>query len=237
MNLLTRDRFARARHVPAAHSTAVVVDVRHAGGAIAQCLAQHGFAVALGHAPRDADEAARAVSAIAAGGGCALAVELARGGETAVTRLFDRAEEVFGHVDVLVDNGRGHVAARSTEDELFDRYFGVALRGMVDRVREAAPRLRSGGSIVRLCASATGETPKTQAWMTPHAALEWLTRTFAAELVRYDIRINAIAPSSRCDEPAIAEAVGLLLGADGEGCNGQVFDVGAAALRAIGASA
>jgi len=237
MNLLTRDRFARARVAPAARLTALVIDVRYAGGAVAQSLARQGFAVMLGHTPCDVDAAARAIGAIATSGGCALAMEADGDGETAVMRLLDHAEAVFGHIDVLVDNGRAEVASRSAEDELFDRYFGVALRGMMDVVREAAPRLRSGGSIVRLAGGSIFETPQTQAWMTPHAALEWLTRTFAAELAKYDIRINAIAPSADCGDPAIADAVALLLGADGDGCNGQVFDVGAAALRAIGASA
>ncbi|HEY0230271.1 MAG TPA: SDR family oxidoreductase [Dokdonella sp.] len=237
MNLLTRDRFALSRVAPEARTTALVIDLRHGGGAIAQSLARQGFIVVLGHAPCDADAAARVVAGIAAMGGHALAVEAAGLGDIDVMHLLDRAEDVFGRVDVLVDNGRADIPSRSAEDDLFDRYFGVALRGMVEVVREAAPRLRSGGSIVRLSAAGSGETPPPQAWMTPQAALEWLTRTFAAELARYDVRINAIAPSAGCDESAMAEAVALLLGADGSGCNGQVFDVGAAALRAIGASA
>jgi len=237
MNLLTRDRFALSRSARAARTTALIIDVRRGGGAVAQSLARQGFAVVLGHAPSDVAAAVRVVAAVSAMGGCALAVEVHDDDEAAVPQLLDRAEDVFGLVDVLVDNGRTQVASRSAEDELFDRYFGVALRGMVEVVRVAAPRLRSGGSIVRLSSAATGETSRTHAWMTSHAALEWLTRTFAAELAKYDVRINAIAPSAGCDEPAIGEAVALLLGADGEGCNGQVFDVGAVALRAIGASA
>ena len=237
MNLLTRDRFALARSAPAARTTALVIDVRYGGGAIAQSLAQRGFAVVLGHVPSDVAAATRVVAIISAMGGCASTMDVHDDDDAAVSRLLDHAEDVFGHVDVLVDNGRTQVASRNAEDELFDRYFGVALRGMVEVVREAAPRLRSGGNIVHLSGAAAVETARTQAWMTPHAALEWLTRTFAAELARYDVRINAIAPSADCDEPAIAEAVALLLGADGDGCNGQIFDVGAAALRAIGASA
>jgi 3-oxoacyl-[acyl-carrier protein] reductase len=237
MNLLTRDRSTSACAHSKARTTALVIDVRQGGCAIAQSLVQQGFAVAIGYAPLDADEAARVVAAIAATGGHALAVETNGSDETAVGHLFDHAEEVFGRVDVLVDNGIANLPSRGAEDELFDRYFGVALRGMVEVVREAAPRLRGGGGIVRLSGACSDAAPHTQAWMTPHAALEWLTRTFAAELARYDVRINAIAPSVDCGEAAIAEAIALLLGADGNGCNGQVFDVGAAALRVIGASA
>jgi 3-oxoacyl-[acyl-carrier protein] reductase len=235
MNLLTRDRTLSAHTGAKAHATALVIDVRQGGGAVAQRLAQQGLAVTIGYAPIDAAAAARVVAAIAATGGHARAVEVNGFDETAFTQLLDRAEEVFGRVDILVDNSAANVPSRGAEDELFDRYFGVALRGMVEVVREAAPRLRSGGSIVHLSGACSGEAPRTQAWMTPHAALEWLMRTFAAELARYEVRINAIAPSADCGEPALAEAVALLLGADGNGCNGQVFDVGAAALRTIGA--
>jgi len=237
MNLLTRDRSISARRRAEARATALIVDARQGGCAIARSLAQQGFAVAFGYAPIDAGAAARTVAAIAATGGRALAVEMGGTDETAFAHLLDQAEEIFGLIDVLVDNGAADVPSRGAEDELFDRYFGVALRGMVEVVREAAPRLRSGGSIVHLSGACSGEAPRTQAWMTPHAALEWLTRTFAAELAHYEVRINAIAPSADCGEAAIAEAVALLLGADGDDCNGHVFDVGAAALRAIGASA
>jgi len=237
MNLLTRDRSTSTRNRAKARATALVIDARQGGCAIARSLARQGFAVAFGHAPIDAGAAARTIAAITATGGHALAVELDDADETAFAHLLDQTEEVFGRVDVLVDNSAADTPARGAEDDLFDRYFGVALRGMVEVVREAAPRLRSGGSIVHLSGACSDEAPRTQAWMSPHAALEWLTRTFAAELARYEVRINAIAPSADCGETAIAEAVALLLGADGDACNGQVFDVGAAALRTIGASA
>ncbi|MEP7044143.1 MAG: SDR family oxidoreductase [Dokdonella sp.] len=237
MNLLTRARSTSARVSRKARATALVLDVQQGGCAIAQSLARQGFAVVLGYAPSNAGAAAGAVAAIAATGGCALAVEVSGDGETEVMCLLDSAEDAFGRIDVLVDNGIAPIPSRSAEDELFDRYFGVALRGMMEVVRETAPRLRSGGSIVRLSGAHPHATPRTHAWMTPQAALEWLTRTFAAELAHYEVRINAIAPSAQCDESALAEAVALLLGADGNGCNGQVFDVGAAALRVIGASA
>ncbi len=237
MNLLTRDRSTSARPCTKARATALITDAAHGGCAIAQSLAQRGVAVALGHARCDTDTAMRAIATIASAGGYAVAIEMHDSDEVAAMDLFDRTEDVLGRIDVLVDNRVAKVPTRGSEDELFDRYFGVELRGMVDVVREAAPRLRGGGAIVCLSDARRDGAPRTQAWMTPLAALEWLTCTFAAELVRYGVRINAIAPSADCDEQAIGEAVALLLGADGSDCNGQVFDVGAAALLAIGAAA
>lgn len=239
MNLAIHARSPFTLETTDARKTALVLDARHTGCAIATHLAERDFAVAIGYRPHDAGIATETAAVLVRAGGRAIAVPVGEG-EAGIAHLFECAEHVFGRVDVLIDNGRGELASHSAEDELFDRYFGAALRGMVDGVRVAAPRLRSGGSIVHLSDARTDNPMRTLAWMTPQAALEWLLRTFAGELARYDVRVNAIAPSIDCDDDAIADAVAdavaLLAGEDGDGCNGQVFDVGALACHAIGAS-
>lgn len=234
MNLLTHDRLGSAGAARSARATALILDARRGGCALARSLAREGFAVVLAHAPRDAGIAAQTVAALCAEGAHAAGLLRCGGAEHVIARVFDRAEDRFGRVDVLVDNTMAPLPAVSEDDELFDRHFGAPLRGMVEVVRAAAPRLQLGGRIVHLSDARSSDAPSTQAWMSPLEALEWLTQTFSAELAAYGVRINSIAPSAECGDRVLAESIALLLGADGDGCNGRVFDVGAAALHAIG---
>lgn len=72
------------------------------GAATAQSLARHGARVVL--AARRADELHRQAQAIEAAGGRAVAVPTDVTDPEQVKRLFTRARDAFGHVDVLINN-------------------------------------------------------------------------------------------------------------------------------------
>src|SRR6266536_2712699 len=75
-----------------------------------------------------------------------------------LVRPFEAAERTYGDADVLVVSagvqaGR-RLALGETDDETFEAVVGVNLRGTVYLLREAANRLRRGGSIVTFSSSA-----------------------------------------------------------------------------------
>ena len=120
---------------------------RGIGAAIAKRLASDGLAVVVNYAGRVAD-AEKVVQEIQAAGGQAVAVKADVSVPAEVATLFDKAEEAFGGVDVVVNNAgimqQGLVPLADTDDALFDRLFAPwALQHLVSTtlisVRLASP--------------------------------------------------------------------------------------------------
>jgi 3-oxoacyl-[acyl-carrier protein] reductase len=171
---------------------------RGIGAAIAQRLARDGHAVVVNYAGK-AEEAAKVVAAITAAGGRATAVQADVADASAVRRLFDEAERLYGGVDVLVNNA-GIMPPQlpplaDTDDTTFDRLFSVNVRGSFNTMREAAKRLRGGGRIVNFSSSVIGlALPGYAAYAATKAAVETLTNILAKEMRGKGITVNAVAP-------------------------------------------
>jgi 3-oxoacyl-[acyl-carrier protein] reductase len=224
---------------------------RGIGAAIAERLAQDGFAVVISYAGSTAEAEALAGSINQAGGRAAAAqADVSDSG--AVARMFDTAEAAFGGVDVLVNNaGIMRLSAiGDADDAVFDSQIAINLKGTFNTLREAARRLRRGGRIVNLSTSQTGLLHPTYGiYAATKAAVEAMTHVLAKELRGRDITVNAVAPGptatklffdgktkemierlsklaplERLGEPAdIAAAVSFLAGSDGGWINGQVL--------------
>jgi 3-oxoacyl-[acyl-carrier protein] reductase len=182
-----------------------------------------GAAAGIGRATalRFAEERARvACWDVAEGAGTALLDALsAAGGEGAFWRVdvAQRAEvdaavaavmAKWGRIDVLVNNAGilrdaqlvkwkdGAVAATMT-DEQFDAVIGVNLRGVFHCARAVAPHMIAAGRGVILNASSVvgfhGNFGQTN-YAAAKAAVINMTHTWARELGRYGIRVNAVAP-------------------------------------------
>lgn len=117
--------------------------------------------------------------------------------EDDVRRMFD----TVGDFDVLVNNAGLGGTAELTDmtDDQWDAVVGVTLTGTMRCTREALRRLRArgrGGAIVNN-ASVIGW--RAQAGQSHYAAAKAgvmaLTRCAAVEAARYDVRVNAVAPS------------------------------------------
>ena len=112
--------------------------------------------------------------------------------EAAVAALFARA----GELDHLVYTAGDALGQRALKDLSVDearQLFGVRFWGAVAAVKHAAPRLRSGGSIV-LTSGTIGVRPTPGAALAASGAgaIEGLTRGLAVELA--PIRVNAVRP-------------------------------------------
>ncbi|WP_369214283.1 SDR family oxidoreductase [Streptomyces flavofungini] len=184
-------------HAAATERVAIVTGgSRGIGRAVAERLADDGFAVVVNYA-RDAASAEETVKAVTAAGGRALAVQADVADEDAVAALFDRTEQEFGGVDVVV-NAAGRMALSPVADlDLadLDAVLRTNLRGTFVVARQAARRLRAAGSLVTFSTSVVGtQFPTYGAYAASKGGVEALTMILARELRGRDITVNTVAP-------------------------------------------
>ncbi|WP_126635357.1 SDR family oxidoreductase [Embleya hyalina] len=169
---------------------------RGIGRAVALELARDGVAVVVNYA-RDAVAAEETVATITADGGRAICVRADVADEHAVAELFDRAEREFGGVDVVV-NCAGRLALSPVADldmAVLDAVYRTNIRGTFVVARQAARRLRAGGSFVGFSTSVVGTRfPTYGAYAASKAAVESLTLILARELRGRDVTVNTVAP-------------------------------------------
>jgi len=224
---------------------------RGIGAAVAQRLAEDGFAVTINYSG-SAAPAETLARHLVQQGRQALAVQADVSDPAAVRALFDAAEHAFGGVDVLINNAGIMVTTTiaETDDATFDRQIAINLKGSFNTLREAAKRLRNGGRIVNFSSSVVGMLQPTYGvYAATKAAVEAMTSILAKELRGKNITVNAVAPGptatdlflngkpqelvdrlskmaplERLGQPQdIAAAVAFLAGADGSWINGQIL--------------
>jgi NAD(P)-dependent dehydrogenase (short-subunit alcohol dehydrogenase family) len=171
---------------------------RGLGLAYAQELARAGAAVVV----NDVDEvvATAAVESITAAGGTAVAEVVAVGSSEAAQALVDRAVGEFGRLDVLVNNAgilRDTTLWKMT-DEQFDAVITTHLRGTFTCTRAAAVRMREqgeGGRVICI-GSPTGQVGNfgQTNYAAAKAGIVGMVRTWAMELARANITVNAVVP-------------------------------------------
>ena len=122
--------------------------------------------------------------------------------EDMVRKMVAVAVERFGRVDILVNNSGIAGPSKPVEDitlEEWDQTMSVNLRGVFLCCKYVVPIMKNqrSGSIINI-SSITGKLPLV--CRTPYAASKiaviGLTRTLAAELGEYNIRVNALCPGS-----------------------------------------
>lgn len=177
---------------------------RGIGAAIAKRLAADGMSVIVNYASNP-EAAESVVSEIRSVGGHAYPVLADVSDSAAVEALFDQAQEVYGAVDVLVNNAGiiqpGNVALGETDDALYQRIFAINTKGTFNTLRLAAKRMRDGGRIVNFSTSVVGlALPGYSVYAASKAAVEAFTQIFAKELRGRNICVNAIAPGPTATE-------------------------------------
>lgn len=167
------------------------------GAGIARALAAEGAAVVVNY-DSSREGADRVVADIHAAGGKAVAVQGSVAKEADVARLFDAAEQQFGHVDVLVNNAGVYGFAPIAEVNVaeFHRQFDTNVLGTLLAAREAAKRFNgSGGSIINV-SSVVSENPLpgSSVYSATKGAVDAITQALSKELGGRGIRVNTIAP-------------------------------------------
>jgi 3-oxoacyl-[acyl-carrier protein] reductase len=215
---------------PAVRVAIVTGGSRGIGRVVGGLLAKRGYAVVVAYL-HDRRAAEAAVEAVLAGDALALAVRADVADELDVERLFAETIESFGGVDVVVHavTGRGSGTSVADCDLLeFEALCRINTRAAFLVTREAARRLRDGGSIVTLTCSAVDAARATTHGVdaATGGAAQALTRALALELSERDIRVNAVSlPVGRPCDPDRAAATVLSLIAGGDRSTGQVLGV------------
>jgi NAD(P)-dependent dehydrogenase (short-subunit alcohol dehydrogenase family) len=179
--------------------TAVVTGAgRGLGRAYARALAAHGAAVVVNDV--DAEAAEATAKLVRDAGGRALATAGPVGPSATAQALVDAAVSAYGGIDVMVTNAgvlRDAVLWKMTDDD-FDTVVDVHLRGTFTCVRAAAIAMRAqgrGGRII-VAGSPTGQrgTFGQTNYAAAKAGIVGMMRTWAMELARAEITVNALVP-------------------------------------------
>ena len=168
------------------------------GVRFAEVLAENGAAVAL--VARRADRLAAVQARIEAAGGRAVAIGADVLDRNAMVRAFDAAEQAFGTVTILVNNGGVVHADRAVElsEEEWRRVVGTNLDAVFFWAQEAARRMlaaKTAGAIVNIASVlGFGVSKGTAAYAVAKAGVIQLTKALGLELAFRGVRVNAIAP-------------------------------------------
>ena len=114
-----------------------------------------------------------------------------------VERVFEVCLKAFGRPDILVNNaGIGALQALDeTDDETFEKVFGLNCRGTMNALKQASLHLKDEGRIVNIgSSSATYPWPKAAMYASSKAAVLKMTEIAAVELGARRINVNSVIP-------------------------------------------
>lgn len=188
---------------------------RGLGRALGETLAAKGAAVVL--IARHAAELDAAVDAIRTRGGDAHGIVADVADANAVFAIAGQATAAVGHIDLLVNNAStlGPVPLRllaDTDCEDLERALAVNVVGpfRLTKAIVGPMILRGHGTVINVTSDAAVEAyPRWGAYGATKAALEHLTRTWAAELADTGVRFVALDPgemNTRMHEDAVPDA-------------------------------
>lgn len=182
------------------------------GLATAQALAREGADVALLSRPED--DLTRASELVKIHGHAVLTVGADVGDSTAVRNAFGRIESELGPIDA-VHNNAGISAVSplvDTSDELLHALIRTNLEGSFYVLREAARVMqpRRAGAIVNTASELAliGQAGYV-AYTATKGAILAMTRSAAAELASWGIRVNAVCPGTTETPMFLAEFDGV----------------------------
>jgi len=167
------------------------------GAAAALRFARQKTAVALvGRRPAPLEETAEAVRET---GGEAITIPADLDDAAVLPQIVDAVVKAWGRLDVVVNNAAAieHQPLEKATLELFDQHVAVNVRAPYFLVQAALPHLRQSDSAAVINVSSSSGSlaiPGQAMYGMSKAALEYLTRSLAAELARWRIRVNCIAP-------------------------------------------
>jgi dehydrogenase/reductase SDR family protein 4 len=172
---------------------------RGIGKAITKRLAEAGADVAI--ASRKVENLEATVKEFSSLPGKIVPIACHVGRLNELENLVSETEKRLGPVDILVNNSATNIGqgpALEVTDDMFAKMFEINVMSALRLIRLTAPKMiarKSGGSIVNI-ASIAGLRPQPGGllYSATKAALIMMTRSWAVEFGRHNIRINAIAP-------------------------------------------
>jgi NAD(P)-dependent dehydrogenase (short-subunit alcohol dehydrogenase family) len=168
------------------------------GEQIARYFAQYGAKVVISSRRQvDLDELAADIRQT---GGEVTAIEARMGDEAQTQHLFDKTIEIYGGIDILVNNAAANPYYGPTvdcPDNAYDKIMEINVKAPFQLCKMVHPimKLRGGGSIINI-SSIAGETPDPGLgiYSVSKASINMLTKVLAKEWGADGIRVNAVAP-------------------------------------------
>jgi dehydrogenase/reductase SDR family protein 4 len=171
---------------------------RGIGKAIAKSLAEAGAGVVI--ASRKLENLEATAEEFASLPGRVVPVACHVGKLDQLENLVAETERQLGPADILVNNSATNIGqgpSLEVTDEMFGKMFELNVVSTLRLIRLTAPKMieRGGGSIINI-ASIAGLRPQPGGllYSATKAALIMMTRTWAIEFGRANVRVNAIAP-------------------------------------------
>ncbi len=114
-----------------------------------------------------------------------------------IERLYKETKEKLGNIDLLVANAGvarlKHV--KDVDEAFFDEMVDINYKGLYFTIQKAIPYLNPKASIVLISSVAGHITfPEHSVYSSTKAAVSYLAKSFALDLVERGIRVNAISP-------------------------------------------
>lgn len=118
-----------------------------------------------------------------------------------LVKLVAETEKLFGPADILVNNSATNIGqgpALNVTDDMFAKMFEINVLSSLRLIRETVPKMiqrGTGGSIINI-ASIAGLRPQNGGllYSATKAALIMMTRSWAQEFGKHNVRVNTIAP-------------------------------------------
>lgn len=168
------------------------------GAATAKRLGQEGAKVVVNYfLDTQKHDALEVVDAIAEAGSQAIAVQADVSKIEDIERLFDTAIQLFGGIDILVNNAVMPVlkSIEEVSEEEFDSSFAVNAKGPFFLMKAAATRMNENGRIINLSSHTTALFfPRYGLYDGAKGALEQFSRVFSKEIGHRGITVNIVSP-------------------------------------------
>ena len=171
---------------------------RGLGRAIALALAESGADIAVGL--RDITSDSGVIAEITARGRRALPLQMDMARPEQIRQAFDRTVQEFGRLDILVNNAGvapDNLAENVTEAD-FDQTVGINLKGTFFACQAAGKIMiqQKGGCIINMGSQAAfAALPTESVYCMTKAGISHLTKCLAVEWGKYNINVNAVAPT------------------------------------------
>ena len=169
---------------------------RGIGRAISVALADAGMAIAVNYQNRVKD-AETVVQEISRHHGRAEAFRCDVSVGSLIQEMVRAVQERLGRIDVLVNNaGIAASPDDATSEEEFDRTLAINLKSAFLCTEAVLPgmRQRRWGRVINVSAMGARAGSRSVAYGTAKAGLEGLTRSYALQLAKVGITVNAVAP-------------------------------------------
>ena len=166
------------------------------GRGIAERLGREGASVLVNY-NSDEQGGRETADAIIASGSKAAIVQGDMRHHEATETLFQTCLDTFGQPDILVNNaGVGALLPLAeTDEETFERVFGLNCRGTLFCLKQASLHLKDEGRIVNIgSSSATYPWPGAAMYAASKAAVLKMTEIAAVELGQRRINVNSVIP-------------------------------------------